>query len=95
MRIGDRATYTGGRYPWAAGRQVEIKGIVRDYRTIRENQTEAQPGDQVIFSLLDADGFRCSVPDARVEEFEPLRHSLPSQDEAMPEVVRVEFQTLV
>lgn len=69
MRIGDKAVYTGTAYPWAAGQVVEIKGIIRANRTFKTPE-EIGPADQVIFSLTDADGFRCSVPDARLGDFE-------------------------
>lgn len=78
MRIGDRATYTGSRYPWAAGHIVEIKGVVRGYRTFKEVGAEIGEADQVIFSLTDNDGFRCSVPDARVGDFEEAKEKAPA-----------------
>ena len=54
---------------------IEIKGIIRDNRTFRDSALldvlgGIQEGDQIIFSLLDADGFRFSVPDARLGDFE-------------------------
>lgn len=73
MRIGDKVLCTASQ-SWAAGKEVEIKGIIRDYRTIRDNATlEAMGGikesDQIIFSLVDADGFRYSSPEGKLADF--------------------------
>jgi len=73
MRIGDKVLCTAG-HGWAAGKTVEIKGIIRDYRTIRDNAALDAAGgiretDQIIFSVLDTDGFRYSSPDGRIADF--------------------------
>ena len=95
MRIGDKATYVGTAYHWATGQEVEIKGIIRDNRTIKDSALldalgGIQESDQVIFSLLDADGFRFSAPDAKVGDF-AIEQVIP----AVPSPVEVEFLTLV
>lgn len=73
MRIGDKARYAGS-HGWAAGKEVEIKGIIRDNRTIRDNEIlDALGGikesDQIIFSLVDTEGFRYSSPEGRPCDF--------------------------
>jgi hypothetical protein len=100
MRIGDKATYTGTAYPWATGREVEIKGIIRDNRTIKDNVLLDATGgtresDHVIFSLLDADGFRFSAPDARLGDFEVQPVIAQAPLGAAVEAAEPEFLTLV